>query len=63
MYDAYRARPTAQWAAIALDDGAVVALVNLRVLGDILGASAASLVETRDRTGSWVDAYRALARR
>ena len=62
-YDAYRGRPNGQWSSIELDDGAIVGLVNLRVLAEILRASPASLLEARDRTGSWVDAFRTLSRR
>ena len=62
-YEAYRGRPAAQWSTITLDDGEIVGLVNLGVLADLLHVSPASLLQARDRTGSWVDAYRTLARR
>jgi hypothetical protein len=62
-YEAYRERPNAQWSSIQLDDGQIVGLVNLRVLTEVLRANPSSLLQTRDRTGSWVDAYRTHSRR
>jgi hypothetical protein len=62
-YDAYRERPSGQWSSIHLDDGQVVGLVNLRVLAEILRMPTPALLQARDRSGSWVEAYRALARR
>ncbi len=62
-YDAYRARPQSQWAAIVLSDVGIVGLVNLRVLADVLHLTPAAVLQARDGAGSWVGAYRALARR
>jgi hypothetical protein len=62
-YEAYRERPSAEWSSIRLDDGQVVGLVNLRVLGEILRAPSTVLLQARDRSGSWVDAYGSLSRR
>jgi hypothetical protein len=62
-YEAYRERPPDQWSAIRLDDGQIVGLVNLRVLAEILRAPSPTLLQARDRSGSWVDAYRSLTRR
>jgi hypothetical protein len=62
-YDAYRTRSPAEWPSIALDDGEIVSLVNLRVLSEILRSPPAALLQTRDRSGSWVDAFSALSRR
>ncbi|MSR36438.1 MAG: hypothetical protein EXR95_07315 [Gemmatimonadetes bacterium] len=62
-YESYRGRPAGEWSSIQLDDGEIVGLVNLGVLADILRASPAALLQTRDRTGSWVDAFRTLSRR
>jgi hypothetical protein len=62
-YESYRGRPSGEWPSIQLDDGEIVSLVNLAVLADILRVSPSSLLQTRDRTGSWVDAFRTLSRR
>ena len=62
IYDAYGSRPAVQWSAIVLQDADIVALVNLRLLAGVLHATPAAVVQARDRSGSWVAAYRALAR-
>ena len=62
IYAEYAARPQSQWSSIQLGDGDLVALVNLRVLAAVLNSSPGTVVQARDRAGSWVAAYRTLAR-
>ena len=63
VYEEYAARPQAQWSRIELNDGDVIALVNLRVLTEVLGTVPMAVLEAHDRTGSWVGAHRLLAAR
>jgi hypothetical protein len=60
LYEEYAARPQAQWSSIQLVDSDVIALVNLRVLSDVLRSPPLVVLQARDRAGSWVGAYRAL---
>lgn len=62
-YEAYRSRPQPQWSGIELADSDIVALVNLRVLAEVLGTRPEAVLQARDGAGSWVGAYRTLARR
>jgi hypothetical protein len=61
LYEEYAARPPAQWSSIQLADADVVALVNLRVLSEVLRRPPLAVLQARDRAGSWVAAYRALS--
>lgn len=63
VYEAFASRPRVQWSAIELSDDEVVGLINLGVLSEVLGVAAPVVLEAYDRAGSWVMAYRALARR
>jgi hypothetical protein len=63
VYEEYAARPQGQWSAIPLADADVIALVNLRVLSEVLGSAPLAVLQAHDRAGSWVEAYRALASR
>ena len=63
IYEAYRSGPPAQWSGIDIRDDEVVALVNLRILSAVLGVAPLTVLQARDRTGSWVVAFRTLARR
>ena len=63
VYDAYRSRPRSEWSAIELQSEDIVGLVNLRVLSEFLQVGPGAVLQARDRAGSWVAAYRALARR
>ena len=63
LYEEYAARPQAQWSSIQLSDGDVIALVNLRVLSEVLRGTPLAVLQARDRAGSWVAAYRALTPR
>jgi hypothetical protein len=63
VYEVYSAQPRAQWPGIDLKSEDIVALVNLRVLSELLNAQPAAVIQARDRGGSWVTAYRSLARR
>jgi hypothetical protein len=61
VYEQYSGRPQSQWSGIQLTDPDLVALVNLRVLSEVLDSPPVAVVQARDRAGSWVGAYRALA--
>jgi hypothetical protein len=63
VYEIYQTQPRAQWAGIDLKSEDIVGLVNLRVLSELLGAQPTAVIQARDRGGSWVTAYRSLARR
>ena len=60
VYDEYASLPQAQWSAIHLRDEDVIALVNLRVLSEVLGTGPLAVLQAHDRTGSWVAAHRAI---
>ena len=62
VLEEYGARPQAQWSAIQLADDDVIGLVNLRVLSEVLGSTPLVVLQAYDRAGSWVTAYRTLAR-
>ena len=49
-YQSFTDTPRASWATLALDDGALVALVNIRVLSNHLGLPAARVLATWERT-------------
>ena len=61
VYSEYESRPQAQWSAIQLADDEVIALVNLRVLSEVLRSAPLVVLQARDRAGSWVVAYGTLA--
>ena len=63
VYTQYRAQPVTRWPAIELREDEIVGLVNLRVLSQALGTTPDSVLEARDRAGSWVAAFGTLARR
>ena len=63
VFDVYAARPRMQWSSIELQNGDIVGLVNLRVLSDVLHVGPAAVLQAHDRSGSWVSAFVALARR
>jgi hypothetical protein len=63
VYQAYRSRPQAEWSTIDLLNEDIVGLVNLRVLSGVFQISPGVVLQARDRAGSWVGAYRTLARR
>ena len=63
VYQAYVARPRAEWSTIDLLNEDIVGLVNLRVLSGVFQVSPGVVLRARERAGSWVAAYRALARR
>lgn len=63
VYQEYRARPQAEWPTIDLLNGDVVGLVNLRVLSGVFRVRPGVVLRAHERAGSWVAAYRALARR
>ena len=63
VYQEYSARPQAEWSTIDLLNEDVVGLVNLRVLSGVFQVSPGVVLRAHERAGSWVAAYRALARR
>lgn len=60
LYQRYEALPSSRWSEIALQDGDMIRLVNVETLQDVLGVSAAAIIQAYDRTGSFVTAYRSL---
>lgn len=62
-YEGYASRPRTQWASLELTGEDIVGLVNVRVLSEMLGVTPAAAIQARDRTGSWVAAFRSLGRR
>ncbi len=55
-YRNFRARPVEEWGEIQLDDAAIVALVNLRVLQGRTGASPSRIMSVRESAGSFLAA-------
>ena len=49
-YQSFTDTPRASWAMLAVDDGALVALVNIRVLSNHLGVPAARVLAAWERT-------------
>ena len=63
VYEVYASRPQAQWSTIELGNEDIVGLVNLRVLTGIFHVSPGVVLQAREGAGSWLSAYRTLARR
>lgn len=59
-YERYRSVPPARWAEVSLDDAEVAALVNARVLSELLGVDPARILAEASRGGSFVAAYHRL---
>jgi len=62
-YGEFRRRPAGEWGQIRLEDGEVVALVNIRVLAEQTESAPVQVLEARGRAGTFVAAYPLLIRR
>jgi len=56
-YDAFRGTPMDQWPSIRLTDADIVALVNVRVLAEVLGVPAEEVFRHTSRVSSFVELY------
>ena len=61
-YEQYRGRPSSGWPSIRLEDGEIVALVNIRFIADALNRPYADVLGALTRAGSAPDAYVLLVR-
>lgn len=59
-YRRFAETPRDAWAGLQLSDAEIVALVNVRVLGETLGVSPVRVLREAARTGSFVEAHRRL---
>ena len=62
LYDRYRRTPVTDWPSIELQDGDVVALVNIRVISQSVGASTEEVFRRTESTASFVEIYAQLKR-
>jgi hypothetical protein len=62
LYDRYRQTPVAEWTSIELGDRDVVALVNIRVISQSVGASTEEVFRRTESTTSFVELYAQLKR-
>jgi len=62
LYQRMSGRARGDWGGVALQDDEVVALVNCRLLSEMLNVAPERALETADRSGSWVRAYLSLSR-
>ena len=62
-YEQFRSRPPREWSGIRLEDGDVVALVNLRVLSEQTGRAPFTVLSTFQEAGSFMATYPLLLRR
>ena len=60
-YAQYRATPQPEWSEVRLSDAEVVALVNVRVLSQVLGLSPAGVMGRTEPNGSYVRLFAALS--
>lgn len=61
-YAQYRSVPVADWSSIRLSDADIVALVNVRVISQSLGLSAARVLSGTDSAATFVELYAQLKR-
>jgi len=61
-YAQYRARPVSEWSSIRLSDADIVGLVNVRVISQSLGLSAARVLAGTDSAPTFVELYAQLKR-
>lgn len=59
-YEQFRSTPSSEWDTIALGDAELVELVNIRVLSEHFDVPPVRVLQARERTGSYVEAYRRL---
>lgn len=62
LYERFAATPRDRWDTLTLSDAEIVHLVNIRVLSEHFDTPPARVLEARSRSGSFVEAYRSLAR-
>jgi hypothetical protein len=62
-YEEFRARPASEWFEIQLEDPDIIALVNLRVLGEQTRVLPGRILSAREEAGSFMRAYPLLIRR
>jgi hypothetical protein len=62
VYDRYRQTPVSDWPSIALTDGDIIALVNVRVISQSVGASTEEVFRRTESTSSFIELYAQLRR-
>ena len=62
-FEEFNRRPPQEWDQIRLEDGEIVALVNLRVLSEQTGTSPLRILSVREERGSFLASYPYLIRR
>ena len=61
-YRLFRSTPVGEWGSLRLDDEAIVALVNVRVISQSLGLSAERVLAETGRASSFVELHARLSR-
>lgn len=61
-YERYRDTPVGEWPNIRLSDVDIVALVNVRMIAQVLGLSAEDVIRQTGSTSSYVELYARLRR-
>ena len=62
LYERYRSTPLSQWSALALSDGEVIALVNVRLLSQALGVTPSEILQKAGSSTSFVVLFGQLIR-
>lgn len=61
-YDRYRGTPVGEWPSMRLSDADIVALVNVRMIAQVIGLSAEEVIRQTGSTSSYVELYARLRR-